>query len=107
MATLEAKISFDNGGDFIRETRRDVERYLDGPGVRRRGRLELYAKAAVAFGLVLASWTTLVLVRPGLWGGAACFVGLTLGTIVVAFCVQHDANHGAYFRTRRANHLMG
>ena len=26
---------------------------------------------------------------------------------MTAFCVMHDANHGAYFRTRRLNHLMG
>jgi linoleoyl-CoA desaturase len=27
--------------------------------------------------------------------------------VLIGFCVQHDANHGAYFRTRRFNHLMG
>src|SRR3954452_8911196 len=101
------KLSFDNGGDFIRETRRDVERYLGSRGVGVRGRLQLYAKAVVAFTLLLGSWTTLVVVRPGLWPGVVCFAGLVLGSILTAFCVQHDANHGAYFRTRRANHLMG
>jgi len=39
--------------------------------------------------------------------GVFSLAGLTLGTILVGFCVQHDANHGAYFRTRRANHLLG
>ena len=27
--------------------------------------------------------------------------------MLTAFCVQHDANHGAYFRQRRYNHLVG
>jgi linoleoyl-CoA desaturase len=48
-----------------------------------------------------------MLVRPGFWLGLLCLVGLMAGAILTAFCVQHDANHGAYFRTRRANHLMG
>src|SRR3954452_21763688 len=101
------KLSFDNGGDFIRETRLDVERYLGSRGVGVRGRLQLYAKAVVAFTLLLGTWTTLVVVRPGLCPGIVCFAALVLGSILTAFCVQHDANHGAYFRTRRANHLMG
>jgi linoleoyl-CoA desaturase len=41
------------------------------------------------------------------WLGLACLGTLVLGTILIGFCVQHDANHGAYFRTRRFNHLMG
>jgi linoleoyl-CoA desaturase len=103
----QAKLSFSNGGDFIRDTRREVELHLERPGVRRRARRRLYAKTVVAFALLLASWSTLVAVHPSGWGIVACFAGLVLGTIVVAFCIQHDANHGAYFRTRRANHLMG
>ena len=39
--------------------------------------------------------------------GLLSLAGLSLGAILVGFCIQHDANHGAYFRTRRANHLMG
>ncbi len=101
------KLSFDNGGEFIRETRRDVEQYLRPRQTRVRGHLQLYAKTVVAFGLTFGSWTTLVFAHPGVWLGLVCMAGLVLGTILTAFCVQHDANHGAYFRTRRSNHLMG
>jgi linoleoyl-CoA desaturase len=34
-------------------------------------------------------------------------VGLALGAILTAVCVQHDANHGAHFRRSRYNHLLG
>ena len=101
------KLSFDNGGDFIRETRREVEAYLSAPGIRTRGRIELYAKGVVAFVLLFVSWATLVLGHPGPTLGVIAFGGLILGTSLTAFCVMHDANHGAYFRTRRLNHLMG
>ena len=101
------KLSFENGGDFIRQTRREVEEYLSAPRIRMRGRIELYAKGFVAFVLLLVSWATLVLAHPGLLLGLLSFGGLILGTSLTAFCVMHDANHGAYFRTRRLNHLMG
>ena len=39
--------------------------------------------------------------------GFLCLAGLVLGALLTAFCVQHDANHGAYFRQRRYNHLLG
>ena len=98
---------FANGGVFMAETRSEVDRYLESPRARVRPRLQLYVKAVVAFALVSGSWTVLVLARPGLSGGLLCLAGLALGMILVGFCVQHDANHGAYFRGRRLNHLLG
>jgi linoleoyl-CoA desaturase len=101
------KLSFDNGGDFIRQTRREVEEYLSVARVRTRGRIELYAKGAIAFILLVVSWATLVPGHPRLSLGVIAFGGLIVGTSLIAFCVMHDANHGAYFRSRRFNHLMG
>ena len=101
------KLAFESGGEFIRETRREVEEYLSAPHVRARGLTELYAKGVVAFALLLVSWATLIFGHPGLPLGLLAFGGLVLGTSLTAFCVMHDANHGAYFRTRRLNHLMG
>jgi linoleoyl-CoA desaturase len=101
------KLSFANGGDFILETRREVEVYLASRRTRLRARIELYAKTVVALVLWAASWTVLVLVHPGLWLALVSLAGLILATILIGFCVQHDANHGAYFRSRRSNHLLG
>ena len=69
-------MSFDNGGEFIRETRREVELYLQSRWTRVRGYLELYAKTVVAFGLMVASWTTLIFLSPGIWLGFLCLVAL-------------------------------
>jgi linoleoyl-CoA desaturase len=101
------KLSFENGGEFIIETRREVELYLGSSRVRLRARLELYAKTVVAFALWGVSWAALVFGRPGVALGLCCLAALMLGTILIGFCVQHDANHGAYFRSRRLNHLLG
>jgi linoleoyl-CoA desaturase len=101
------KLSFENGGDFILETRKEVELYLASRRTRMSGHLQLYAKTVVAFAIWAASWVSLIFLQPGLWLGLLALVGLAIGTVLIAFCVQHDANHGAYFRTRRNNHLMG
>ena len=101
------KVSFDNGGEFIRQTRRDVEEYLSARRVRARGRAQLYAKGVVAFAVLLGSWLMLMVGHPGVWLGLLSFAGLIFGTSLTAFSVMHDANHGAYFRKRRLNHLMG
>ena len=67
----------------------------------------LYAKAPVALALTAVSWAVLMFLGPNLLVGLLCLFGLVLGSILIAFCVMHDANHGAYFRRRRYNHLVG
>ncbi|MCP6726144.1 hypothetical protein NL526_29220, partial [Klebsiella pneumoniae] len=51
-----AKVTFDRGGAFIRETRAEVETYLASGRRRVWGAVQLYVKAPVAFGLVAVSW---------------------------------------------------
>lgn len=107
MAAAARKLAFDNGGAFIQETRRDVEQYLARRGTRTRGAVQLYVKAPVALLLTAVSWSVLIFVQPGLLVALLCLLGLMVGAVLTAFCVQHDANHGAYFRQRRYNHLVG
>ena len=107
MAVRAEKLTFGNGGAFMQETRREVEQYLARGRTRLKGTLLLYAKAPVAIGLTAVSWAVLVFVRPGVAVGFLCLAGLVLGALLTAFCVQHDANHGAYFRRSRHNHIVG
>jgi len=101
-----AKVKFVSHGPFMRQTRDEVDAYLASSGTRYRGSLRLYLKAPVALGLVAASWSTLMF-RPGILIALLCVLGLIAGALLVAFCIQHDANHGAYFGSRRWNHLVG
>jgi linoleoyl-CoA desaturase len=107
MSTPAPKVTFENGGAFIRETRSEVEAYLASRPTRVRGALQLYAKAPVALGLTVGPWAVLLFVRPGLAGGLLCLLALAVGATLTGFCIQHDANHGAYFRSRRWNHVLG
>ena len=103
----ETKLAFDNGGAFIQDTRREVEQYLSRGRTRLRGAIQLYAKAPIALALTAVSWSALMFLQPGIVLASLCLLGLVLGSMLTAFCVQHDANHGSYFRKRRWNHLVG
>jgi fatty acid desaturase len=69
--------------------------------------LRLYAKTVIALAATVISWTCLLLAPHEPIVVAACFAGLALGLTLIALCVQHDANHGAFFRKQRNNHLLG
>jgi linoleoyl-CoA desaturase len=105
--TTPERVSFATSGAFLRELRAEVDQRLAVGHTRARGVISLYAKGPIAVALLASSWVVLVLVRPGTFGVALCLLGLALGATLIAFCVQHDANHGAYFKTRRYNHLVG
>jgi linoleoyl-CoA desaturase len=104
---VATKVSFESGGAFIRETRREVQDYLSDAGNRRSGYVRLYAKAPVAVGLLVTSWVAMVVLGRGNPVILLCLAGITLGAILTAFCIQHDANHGAYFNKRQYNHVLG
>ena len=101
------RVSFKTGGAFLRELRAEVEEHLAFGHVRLRGSIALYAKAPVAFGVTALSWAVLMFLRPGWIGATLCIGGLAVGGTLIAFCVMHDANHGAYFKRRGNNHLVG
>jgi linoleoyl-CoA desaturase len=101
-----SKATFGNGGAFLREIRDEVERVVK-EDTRRRAARQLYLKAPLAIGLVSLAWLLLLFAQPhGLTVGL-CILALAAGGTLIAFCVQHDANHGAYFTSRRFNHLVG
>jgi linoleoyl-CoA desaturase len=90
----------------------EVDRLLAEPGVYARARRQLVYKTLIGFAILVGAWTYLVFgalfigpvhAAQALVSGAA----LLLGATIVSVCVLHDANHGAVFRTRRANHLLG
>ena len=59
------RIAFESGGDFMRETRHEVEAYLARRSTRRAGYVGLYAKVPIAIGLIVVSWALLLFGPPG------------------------------------------
>ena len=107
MSGNERRPSFASGGEVFREIQRDVEAVLASKGVRTRALVQLHLKTAIAVTLPIAAWIVLMTASPGLYLGLACLLLLAVGATLVAFCVQHDANHGASFGSRRVNRIFG
>jgi linoleoyl-CoA desaturase len=103
----ERRPSFASGGEVFREIQRDVEAVLSRKGIRTRALVQLHLKTVIALSLPVLAWIVLMTASPGLVLGLACLVVLALGAMLVAFCVQHDANHGASFGSRRINRIFG
>jgi linoleoyl-CoA desaturase len=101
------RVHFTSGGAFALDVRREVERFLDEPGRRRRGQIALLVKAPVGVGAMALGWAILIFAGPGLVAAVAALVVVAVGSLLTAFCVQHDANHGATFKARRWNYLLG
>jgi hypothetical protein len=77
--SAQAKVTFENGGDFIRETRREVDLYLQTGRTRLRADVQLYVKSLVAFAILAASWASLIFLHPGIVLGLVALAGLSLG----------------------------
>src|SRR6185369_6664559 len=85
------RVRFTNGGAFAHDVRSEVERFLDEPGRRRRARIKLLAKAPIGVGAMVAGWAILIFASPGLIGAVAALAVVAAGSLLTAFCVQHDA----------------
>ena len=97
---------FIGGGEFHSELKRRVAVQLT-PALIRRGRWRASFKGLLLTAWALGSWAFLVLVADTWWQALASGISLSLGTAGVAFSVGHDANHGAFFPSRRWNRIVG
>ncbi len=97
---------FIGGGEFHSELKRRVAAQLT-PALIRRGRWRASFKGLVLIAWALGSWAFLVFAASTWWQALLGGISLALGTAGVAFSVGHDANHGAFFPSRRWNRIVG
>lgn len=72
-----------------------------------RARRRLHLKAAAIGAVTLASYWVLVISSTSLVVRVASAAVLVAAITAVATSIMHDANHGAFSRSRRVNRLMG
>lgn len=107
MNVAVAQISFDNGSNLLADLRARVHELLADRALIQRAKIQLYSKGLVALALLAVGWCTIMFMPPSLVFAIPALVLIGLGLTIVALSVQHDANHGAYFSSRRLNHLVG
>jgi linoleoyl-CoA desaturase len=97
---------FDSDDGFRRELERRVDAHFETTGASMHGGWRMLAKAGLIFAWFAASWLLLVLVADAWWQGVLLAGSLALSIAAIGFCVQHDANHGAFSRFPTINRLM-
>ncbi len=102
-----SKVSFSGSGPFWNDLKREVNAYLTLPGVADRGFRRLHCKATIIGLSAVGSYLGLVLFAHNLWQVAFNGLGLVLSLNAAGFNIQHDANHGSFSRSKRANRLAG
>jgi linoleoyl-CoA desaturase len=96
---------FQGTGAFSRLLDERAEAVLgDRRAVRRAYRI-LWAKSALVLAWTLASYLLLLLVTTTPPAVVAASISLGLAAAGIGFCIMHDANHGAYARSRTVNRL--
>lgn len=73
----------------------------------RTARRRLQAKAVVIMAFVVASYVSLVFGQFAIWVRLISTAGLIVSLAAVGTGIMHDANHGAFSRSRRVNRLVG
>jgi len=103
----DPRIRFQSAAPLYTDLKARVARYFDERGLSPFGGWRMWLKTAVLVALTWGSWT-LFLLGGGRWWEALLYGTLVaLGMAGIGFCVQHDANHGAYARSPRVNRLLG
>ena len=72
----------------------------------RRARRRLHAKAIGIVALAVVSYVGLVFVADGLALQIVCLVALAVAVTAIGTGIMHDANHGAFCRSRRGNRAV-
>jgi linoleoyl-CoA desaturase len=108
MLSAPPRVRFPKDDGFHAALKRGVAAHLEATGRPRTGGAAMRAKTAVILLWFAASYA-LLLVAGGAsaWLAAALTFSIALATAGIGFSVMHDANHGAYARSRRVNRAWG
>lgn len=101
------KLTFARDTGFHAEVKRRVLAYFARAGLPQRDNPRMFLKTAVLLVWFGASYALLVFVAANFWEGALLSLSLAFSMAGIGFCIQHDANHGAYSNHRAVNRVMG
>ncbi|KAL7547684.1 hypothetical protein ACHAWF_010969 [Thalassiosira exigua] len=92
--------------EFYRVLKKRVVERLDERGLRRRGSIEIWAKAAA---LLSGFWFSLwrMYTAPSFATAAAWSITMGFFAAMIGTCIQHDGNHGAFSGSKFVNKMAG
>ncbi|MFD2247079.1 fatty acid desaturase family protein [Pontibacter ruber] len=105
---LKGKVKFVNRDKslFFPTLRKRVDAYFTENNLPKSGNSRLLIKSIVLLLLYLVPFAGLLAFTPGLAVSLALWFVMGIGVAGVAMSVMHDANHGAFSRSKTLNYLM-
>ena len=100
-------VRFGTRSAFHEALKRGVARHFAATGRSPRGDGRMWRKTAVMLGWAAGSYLALVFGDPAAWERVLLAASLGLAMAGIGFGVMHDANHGSYARSPRANRALG
>jgi linoleoyl-CoA desaturase len=83
-----------------------VDDYFQGRRISRHANLEMIAKTVLGFALFIATYAWLLAGRLSALQVVGVYVVHGFAQLYMAFNIAHDANHGAYSKSRRVNRVV-
>jgi len=105
---LKGKVKFVNKDKslFFPTLRKRVDAYFTANQLPKSGNALLITKSIVLLLLYLVPFALLLAFAPGLGVSLALWFIMAIGVAGVAMSVMHDANHGAFSKSKTLNYLM-
>jgi linoleoyl-CoA desaturase len=103
--TVAERMRFQGAGTFSRLLDERAESVLADPSAVRRAYRILWAKSGLVLAWAVVSYLLLLDVTTTPPAVIATSISLGLAMAGIGFCIMHDANHGAYARSRTVNRL--
>jgi linoleoyl-CoA desaturase len=106
---VSTKIRFPNrdGRDFHKAVTARVNAYFKDNGISVHANWKMYLKTAILLGSYFGFYFAIISGQFSIWAMWLMAVGLGVATAGIGFSVAHDAIHGAYFKNKNLNYLLG
>jgi linoleoyl-CoA desaturase len=102
------RVRFERDDGFHAALKARAAAYFEATGRARSGGPAMYTKTGVILAWFSTSYAALLLLGgASAWIAVALVLSLALATAGIGFSVMHDANHGAYARSRSVNRAWG
>lgn len=93
--------------EFSRALAQRVDDYFRARGMHRRANAEMVSKTIIGFVLWIGTYLWLMTARLSTLGVIGMYIVHGYAQLFMGLNIAHDANHGAYARSRAANRLLG
>jgi len=106
---VATKVRFPNrdGRDFHKAVTKRVNSYFKDNGIATHANWRMYLKTAILLGSYFGFYFAIISGEFSIWAMWLMAVGLGVATAGIGFSVAHDAIHGAYFKNKNLNYLLG